>query len=230
LLLKTTFTVGLVWVACLCGDAAAQSIYTCVDGKGRTITQDRPIAECLDRTQQELTRSGTVKRQLGPSLTAQERAAQEAKDKQAAEVHAREAEEKHRDRALLLRYPNRGVHNQERATAIAQIDEVIKAASKRTVELAEQRKAVNSEFEFYAKDPGKAPPSLKRRLEENDSSMLVQKRFIRDQEMEKKRVNMRFDEELVKLKELWALAGGAPADAAASMAGAASRPKAGVKN
>lgn len=214
----------------MCGDAAAQSIYTCVDGKGRTITQDRPIAECLDRTQQELTRSGTVKRQLGPSLTAQERAAQEAKDKQAAEVHAREAEEKRRDRALLLRYPNPGVHNQERATALAQIDEVIKAASKRTVELAEQRKAVNSEFEFYVKDPGKAPPSLKRRLEENDSSVLVQKRFIRDQEMEKKRVNMRFDEELVKLKELWAQAGGAPADAAAGTAGAASRPKAGVKN
>jgi hypothetical protein len=33
----------------------------------------------------------------------------------------------------------------------------------------------------------------------------VQKKFIQDQEQEKKRVNVRFDEELVKLKQLWAM-------------------------
>ena len=224
MLSRTTLTVGLVWVACLGGNAAAQGIYTCVDAKGRTFTADRPIIECLDRTQQELTRSGTVKRQIGPSLTAHEQAAQQEKDRLAAELRAREAEEKRRDRALLLRYPSRAVHDQERATALAQIDEVIKASSKRTLELAEQRRAVNSEFEFYVKDPGKAPPALKRRLEENDSSMLVQKKFILDQELEKKRVNRRFDEELVKLKELWASSGSVPANAVAS------RPKATVKN
>lgn len=212
MLSQTTLTVALVWVACLGGNAAAQSIYTCVDAKGRTLTADRPIIECLDRTQQELTRSGTVKRQIGPSLTAHEQAAQQEKDRLAAELRAREAEEKRRDRALLLRYPSRAVHDQERATALAQIDEVIKASSKRTLELAEQRKAVNSEFEFYVKDPGKAPSALKRRLEENDGSMLVQKKFILDQELEKKRVNRRFDEELVKLKELWASSGGALAN------------------
>jgi hypothetical protein len=225
LISQTTLRVGLVWVACLGGNAAAQGIYTCVDAKGRTLTADRPIIECLDRPQQELTRTGTVKRQIGPSLTAREQAAQQEKDRQTAELRAREAEEKRRDRALLLRYPDRAVHDQERATALAQIDEVIKASSKRTLELAEQRKAVNSEFEFYVKDPGKAPPSLKRRLEENDSSVLVQKRFILDQEQEKKRVNRRFDEELVKLKELWASSGGASAKASASAAGVASRPR-----
>lgn len=224
MLSQTTLTVGLLWVACLGGNAAAQSIYTCVDAKGRTFTADRPIIECLDRTQQELTRTGTVKRQIGPSLTAHEQAAQQEKDRRTAELRAREAEEKRRDRALLLRYPSRAVHDQERATALAQIDEVIKASSKRTLELVEHRKAVNSEFEFYVKDPGKAPSALKRRLEENDSSMLVQKKFILDQELEKKRVNRRFDEELVKLKELWASSGDAPANAVAS------RPKATVKN
>lgn len=230
MLSQTTLTVGLVWVACLGGNAAAQSIYTCVDAKGRTFTADRPIIECLDRTQQELTRTGTVKRQIGPSLTAHEQAAQQEKDRRAAELRGREAEEKRRERALLLRYPSRAVHDQERATALAQIDEVIKASSKRTLELAEHRMAMNGEFEFYVKDPAKAPASLKRRLEENEASVAVQKRFILDQEMEKKRVNRRFDEELVKLKALWPPSGGALANAAASAAGAASRPKAAVKN
>lgn len=214
MLLQTAFTVGWVLAAGLGGgDAAAQGIYTCVDAKGRKITADRPIAECMDRTQQELTRSGLVKRQVGPSLTAQERAEQEQKDKLAAEQRAREAEEKRRDRALLLRYPSRAVHDQERTTALNQVDEVIKASSKRTTELAEQRKAIDTELEFYVKDPSKAPPALKRRVEENSNSAAVQKRFIADQNQEKQRINLRFDEELVKLKQLWALAGRAPVDA-----------------
>ncbi len=202
-----------VMAACLSSVAVAQAIYSCVDGTGRKITSDRPIVECIDRVQREINPSGTVKRVVGPSLTAQERAVQEEKDKVAAEVRAREAEEKRRDRALLLRYPNRAVHDKERTEALSQIDEVIKASNKRTAELAEQRKAVNIDFEFYKSDPGKAPASLKRRLDENDNSIAVQKRFIADQEGEKKRVSLRFEEELLKLNQLWALAGGVPAKA-----------------
>ncbi|SDN62830.1 DUF4124 domain-containing protein [Polaromonas sp. JS666] len=205
MLLRTALTIIWVSAAFTASQAAAQHIYTCVDGKGRKITADRPIAECMDRTQKELNRSGTVKREVGPSLTAQERAAQEEKDKAAAEARAREAEDKRRDRALLLRYPSRAVHDQERVIALAQVDEVIKASNKRTAELAEQRKAIQAEFEFYAKDPGKAPPGLKRKVEENEASSAVQRKFVQDQEQEKKRVSQRFDEELVKLKQLWAL-------------------------
>ena len=217
LLLQTVRHVSLAGLVCLLGvshqagaQVGVQSIYTCVDGKGRRITSDRPIAECIDRTQQELGRTGLVKRQIGPSLTAHEQAAQDEKDRAAAETLAREAEDKRRDRALLLRYPNRAVHDQERGTALEQIDEVIKAANKRTTELAEQRKAVNSDFEFYAKDPSKAPASLKRRRDENDASVSVQQRFIAEQQQEKNRVNQRFDEELVKLKQLWPAATAVP--------------------
>lgn len=206
---------SLILVGCIGGLATAQSIYTCVDGKGRKITADRPIAECIDRTQQELSPSGLLKRQVGPTLTAHERAELEEKDKLQAEVRARENEDKRRDRALLLRYPARAVHDKERAAALGQIDEVIKASSKRKSELLEQRQSVTSELEFYAKDPSKAPSGLKRRLEDNDSSLLVQQRFVLDQEQEKKRVNQRFDEELAKLKQLWALTS-APAAATSS--------------
>jgi hypothetical protein len=40
-------------------------------------------------------------------------------------------------------------------------------------------------------------------VEESDSNMAVQKRFIADQDAERRRVNQRFDEELGKLKQLW---------------------------
>lgn len=206
-----------VWVVLACAGAAgsawAQSsapisgVYTCVDAKGRKLTADRPIAECTDREQQVLNPSGTVKTKVGPTLTALERTAQEQKAKREAEEQARVGDEKRRDRALLIRYPNKGVHDQERAEALAQIAVVIKAASNRSDELARQRVAIDSEMEFYKKDPSKAPAYLRRQLEENIQSQAVQKRFIAEQEAETRRVNARFDDEMVRLRQLWTTIG-----------------------
>jgi Domain of unknown function (DUF4124) len=197
---------GFAVVTLLTSHAMAQGIYTCTDAKGRKITSDRPIVDCIDRTQQELSPQGTVKRVLGPTLTAQERAAQEEKEKAALELRLQAQEEKRRDRAVLARFPNQAAHDKEREQVLTQIDEVIKTAAKRTVELAGQRVAINADYEFYKKDPSKAPLALKRRLEENDSNILVQQRFVAEQDAVKRRINQRFDEELVKLRALWAMA------------------------
>ena len=58
-------------------------------------------------------------------------------------------------------------------------------------------------MEFYKKDPSKAPAYVRRQLEENIQSQAVQKRFIEEQESEIRRVNARFDDELVRLRQLW---------------------------
>jgi hypothetical protein len=205
---RTLLACGL-W--CLVSGAGAQNapvggIYTCIDAQGRKLTSDRPIPECNDREQKVLNPSGTLKQKVGPSLTAAERAQQEAKDKQELEERNRQTEERRRDRALLTRFPNKAVHDKERADAIAQIAAVSKAASTRLLELAAQRKKLDDEMEFYKKDPSKAPQYLRRQLEENHQSAEVQKRFIADQEEETRRVNGRLDDELVRLRQLWAAA------------------------
>lgn len=183
---------------------SAQSIYTCIDSKGRRITSDRPITDCLDREQQRLGKTGTVREVIPPSYTREEREKLEAQRRAEAEKEARIQEEKRRDRALLVRYPNQAVHDKERQEALAQIDEVIAAVNKREVALVAQRKEIDGEFEFYSSDPNKAPMWLKRKREDNEKQAEVQKRFLADQIQEKQRVNARFDEELAKLKQLWA--------------------------
>ncbi len=201
-LLKTGICAAVLW---FCQSAQAQGIYTCVDAAGRRLSADRPIAECTDRVQRQLSGTGTVKREIGPTLTDKEAAIADERARVARQAAERETENKRRDRALLQRYPNVAVHEQERVAALAQIDEVIKASQKRSGELAEQRTALNLEAEFYTRDPSNMPPPLKRRLEENDKSVVVQKTFVGEQDNEKKRVNQRFDEERAKLKRLWAL-------------------------
>ena len=191
-------------LAFVLAQAQAQSgIYTCIDAKGRKLTSDRPIAECVDREQKLLNPSGTVKAKVAPTLTAQERADADAKEKQDAEAHALVIEEKRRERALLIRYPSKEVHDKERAEALEQIVAVVQAASKRVEDLLRDRRKVDEEMEFYKKDPSKAPPSLRRQIEDIAQSVAVQKRFIGEQENEIRRVNTRFDEELVRLKQHW---------------------------
>ena len=207
---KSAWIVGGVLLATLGADLAwAQApgtsggIYTCVDRNGRRLTADRPIAECLDREQRELGPSGIVRRQIGPSLTEHERAAQEAQRRKEAEARARELEERRRERVLTARYPDKAAHDVERAAAIQLVDDVTATAEKRLVELAQQRKAFDVEMEFYKKDPSKAPMSLRRKIAENEESIAEQQRFIAGQDQEKRRVHQRFDVELAQLRKLW---------------------------
>ena len=128
----------------------------------------------------------------------------EKNERKAAEEVGRAGDEKRRNRALLIRFPNKGMHDQERNEALAQIEAVTAAASTRMEELARQRVAIDAEMEFYKKDPSKAPAYMRRQLEENIQSQTVQRNFIAEQETEARRVRVRFDDELVRLRVLWA--------------------------
>jgi len=185
------------------GPSGSSGIYSCTDAKGRTITADRPIPDCIDREQRELNPSGTVRRKVEPTYTAREQAERDDRERAEQLQAARLVEERRRERALLVRYPNAAAHDRERAEALVQIDVVIQAARKRLAELGDDRKRVDDELEFYKKDPAKAPDALRRRIDDIARSMAVQTRFIAEQEDEKKRVNARFDEEQAKLKPLW---------------------------
>lgn len=178
-------------------------IYTCTDAQGRKLRSDRPIAECIDREQRVLNPSGTVRARVGPTLTAAERAAAEKARREADEARAREAEDRRRERALLVRYPSQETHDKERAEALAQVAAVEDAANRRIDALNEDQRKIDQEMEFYKKDPAKAPTMLRRQIEFVAQSLESQHRFIREQQMEKQRINTRFDEERLQLLPLW---------------------------
>jgi hypothetical protein len=182
---------------------SASEIYTCIDARGRKLTSDRRIPECNDREQKILNPSGTVKSIVGPALTAQERLLIEAKNKAVLVERARQEEDKKRDRALLIRYPNEVTHQKERAKAIEQITLVKLAAAKREAHLQDERKKLQDEVAFYANNPSKVPAKLRRQMDEVTQSLAAQARFITEKDLEAGRTNARFDEELLRLAPLW---------------------------
>jgi hypothetical protein len=143
--------------------AQTGSIYTCTDAQGRHLTSDRMIPQCLDREQYELNPSGTIRRVIPPSLTADERARLEARQRAEAEARARAIEERRKEQAMLIRYPNEESHQRARTVALQQVNAVIEAVRQREAELDKQRADILAEMEFYQRDPSRAPEWLKLR-------------------------------------------------------------------
>lgn len=203
--------VGLLLAAALLLPCFAQvawgqttSIFVCVDATGRRITSDRPIAECANREQRELSPTGAVKRVIAPHLTPEERAQVEHQNEADAARKSRDLEQQRRDRALLLRYPSQSQHDAERKRQLALQLEGVASLDKRGEDLKQQEKELRLELEFYKADPTKAPAWLKRKLAENTDLQQQHLQLVALQLDEKRRINQRFDEELARLKQLWA--------------------------
>ena len=195
-------------VAWLCNAALAQtapaapaSIYTCIDEQGRRQTADRPIAACASREQQVLNKDGSLRMTLPPTMSDEERAGREARDREAALVKAMQADAVRRDRNLMARFPNEAAHGKARAAALDTVRVAMKATEIRLRELAAERKPLQDEAEFYK---GKAlPPKLKQQLDANDAALAAQRDAQTQQKDEIARIAKRYDAELAYLKRLW---------------------------
>jgi hypothetical protein len=191
---------------------AAAPIYTCVDATGKKHTSDRPIAECSTRDQRLLNADGSVKQVVPPTPTADERAEQEQRDRQAAVERAQQQDAIRRDRNLMIRFPNEAAHNKARAAALDDVRNSVSLSEKRIAALAADRKPLMDEAEFYA---GKQMPlKLKQQLDANDAATEAQRALIQNQQAEIVRINALYDTELARLKKLWA---GAPAGSLGAM-------------
>ncbi|MBC7942581.1 MAG: hypothetical protein H7Z19_22990, partial [Chitinophagaceae bacterium] len=143
-------------------------IYTCIDSQGRRLTADRPIPECSTKEQHVLNRDGSLKTIHPPSLTADERAERDARERRAFEARTALAEAVRRDRNLMARYPSENVHQRAREAALDTVRLAMKATDSRLRELSNERKPLLSEAEFYQ---GRTlPPKLKQQIDANDAS------------------------------------------------------------
>jgi len=185
------------------GSPPATHIYTCVDARGHRLTSDRPIMECIDREQRELSQTGTLRRVIPPAMTTAEREAREAREREAALERERARDAIRRDQALVARYPDKAAHDSGREQALAQTETLIHAAEHRIAELSAERQALDAEMEFYRKDPAQAPLRLRRAIEDNTRDTQVQRHAIADRQHERERIHARFDEEARRLQPLW---------------------------
>lgn len=205
---------GLLLTGGLAGVVSAQtkptrppsSIYTCTTPDGRRLTSDRPIPECQAREQRVLNSDGSVKKMMPPAMSPDEQAAAEQR-KRAEDVQRAALQDAiRRDRNLLQRYADQSAHQRAREAALDDIREAMDQSEKRIQALTAERKPMLDEAEFYK---GKRIPlKLQHQLDTNEVAVTAQRESIENQKAEIVRVNKLYDEELARLKRLWA--GAAP--------------------
>ena len=205
----------------LAGAARADGIYTCTDDRGRKLTSDRPIAECLHKEQLLLNRDGSLRSVIPATLTVEERAEREARERRAAEARAAQFDAVRRDRNLTMRFPNEAAHGKAREAALDGLRQAIAATEQRLKELAAERAPLVNEAEFYKGRP--MPAKLKQQLDANDAALDAQQNAAANQTTELDRVNKIYDAELERLRRLW---NGAPPGSLGPMPAAAPPPAA----
>jgi hypothetical protein len=179
----------------------SSGIYTCIDDRGRRLTSDRPIGECTAKEQRVLNRDGSQRAVLPPTLTAEERAVREARERDAAQARAEQADAVRRDRNLVARFPDEASHQKSREAALDTVRVAIKSTELRLKDLASERKPLNDEAEFYQ---GKVlPAKLKTAMDANDAAIEAQRSAVANQQAELARINTLFDAELDRLRKLW---------------------------
>lgn len=153
-----------------------------------------------------LNSDGSLQRILPPSLTPEERALREAAERRAQAERTAQLDAVRRDRNLLNRYPNEAAHRKAREAALDTVRVAMRATEMRLKRLADERKPLLSEAEFYR--DRSLPGPLKQQLDANEAAAEAQRAAAQTQAAELDRINRNFDIELDRLRRLWA---GAPA-------------------
>lgn len=180
---------------------AQAKIYVCKDAAGRTLTSDRPIAECSTRPMREMDNTGITRREIPAPLTAEEKkkTQEEARARRAEEDAA--AERRRNDRAILSRFRSEDdiVSIGRRNAAIVQ--ENVKR--ERQVLVAAEKRQHDVEAELALLPGGAARPAyLRQRLEEADRGVSGSRRRLEDYEAEILLINTRTDATLARFREL----------------------------
>jgi len=186
---------------------AAANVFVCTTADGRTITADRPPADCANLPIKELRPDGSVRRVIEPPPTEEQRKASLEKLRREQQEQEARRTQARRDIALMETYASEEEIEAARQTALAGRQAIIDRSRQRLEVFAKERRKLEQEAEFYANR--KLPEKLERAIESNKDLAQSESRLIVEMQADMARINKRFDAEMTRFREL-VLAGARP--------------------
>lgn len=178
---------------------ATASIYTCRDASGRTLSSDRPIPECSNRTMRELSPAGHLRREIeAPPTPEQLRQREQAEQRRLLQVEQQRLAEA-RDRALLMTYGNLQSLEVSRKRQLADLQRDIGIVEARLT--ATGKELENAKAELAAAG-SQASPAAQRRVEDVSRILSSDAYRLSKLRTEEIRLNERFDDDAQRLRTL----------------------------
>lgn len=175
-------------------------MYCCQSASGGKICGDGLPEQCRGKAYKILSSSGAVIKEVGPPLTAEQKAQAEADAKRKKEEEAARQEQRRKDSALLATYSSVKDVDQARTRAETNILELIKQSEAKIEALKKQRKKYDEEAEFYKKKA--LPPELEKNLRYNDSEINSYNGIIEGKKAELEKIRTKYDEDKRRFLEL----------------------------
>jgi hypothetical protein len=187
-------TAVAVWIP-----SALAATYKWVDENGKVHYTDKLPPEQVDKASTQLDKQGVPVKRIEPAPTAEQKRAKaeaEAREKQLAKE--RELIDR-RDRALLSTYTMESEIDLARRRALSTIDQQIQSSAAYTLQLNKRKEELEAKRKA-AKDG--VPPTLERELANLDTELSRQADLVAAKQKEVVLVNVRYDADLKRWREL----------------------------
>jgi hypothetical protein len=195
----------------------ASGRFYCCDG-GR-ICGDALPEQCRGKAYRILDSSGNLLKEVGPPLTAEQKAQAAAEALRKKELEEQAKEQRHKDQALLDTYATPQDIDLAQNKAEADVNLAIKGAEERIAAARKQRKKFEDEAEFYKKKS--LPPEVAKGLRDADHEIKTQQELLDVKKGDAATIKAKYDADR---KRYYQLTGRAPATTATNKAGEPTSP------
>lgn len=177
-------------------------IYMCKDASGRTLTSDRPIPECADRSMRELDKQGRTRREIKPPMSAEEKRQLQLEEERRKAEEAAADERRREDRLLKARYRNEADVELARKRALEVVEEQARRERSSLAAAEKQQRKTQSEIDALKKKNVPVSKALQQRLDEDTNAVDSAMKKIQEYDAETAQINARFDATLRRYREL----------------------------
>jgi hypothetical protein len=181
--------------------ANAQSTYRCTGNDGKKYYGATIPNQCVGQSVEELDKNGNLIRRI-EMRSPEDKAAKKAEDKKKAEEAAAKKEEDRRNRALLATYSSEKDIEEARGRALADNQAAVKETTRRIEEIKKRQAQLNSEMEFYKKNP--PPVKLQNDVKAAQVDLEAQQNLLEVKKKEVEAINARYDEDKKRFAALTA--------------------------
>ena len=190
----------IVLLAALSAQAAtpASGRFYCCDG-GR-ICGDALPEQCRGKAYRILDSSGNLLKEVGPPLTAEQKAQAAAEALRKKELEEQAREQRHKDQALLDTYATPQDIDLAQNKAEADVNLAIRGAEDRIAAARKQRKKFEEEAEFYKKKS--LPPEVAKGLRDADHEIKTQQELLDVKQGDAATIKAKYDADRKRYGEL----------------------------
>lgn len=181
--------------------ATAANFYCCQDPvSNRRVCGDQVPEVCKGRSYKIFDGSGSLVREVGPPLTAEQRAAEEAEAKRKKAQEAAAREQRRKDAALLETYGSLQDLDKMLARSEEEILAAIRQAEAHITTVRQRRQKFENEAEFYKNR--ELPPDVARGLRDTDHEIQAQNSLIKSKRKDLEGIRAKFAEDRQRFLEI----------------------------